>query len=96
MDVGKIIVELRKGINLKQGELAKRVGITQASLSHIENGNTKNPSNNSLLPICEVLEISIAELYILALDENDYPEKHKVKFKIILPAIKSLVKSIRE
>jgi len=95
MNIGATIVELRKEKSLRQGVLAKMAGITQASMSQIENGNTKRPSNNSLAPICKGLGISVAELHVFALDSDDYPAKHKERYEIILPAIKSLLKSIR-
>lgn len=96
MNIGKTIAELRREVKISQGELAERAGLTQASLSHIENGNTKRPSINSLAPICEVLGISIAELHIFSLEATDYPEKNRDGYEVIFPAIKLLMKSIRK
>jgi transcriptional regulator with XRE-family HTH domain len=57
LPVGENIKELRKDRGLSQGDLAKRVGMSQASLSEIESGRTKFPSSNNLLKIASVLGV---------------------------------------
>ena len=38
-DVGKFVKYLRQNRNMSQGELAKKAGTTQVTISNIENGN---------------------------------------------------------
>ena len=95
MDIGKIISKIRKDKGMQQGELALKAGITQASLSNIEKGNTKRPSNNSLEPICYALDISIAELYIYSIEVEDFPSELKERYETFLPLVKSLMEDIR-
>ena len=59
--VGENILYWRKLKGLKQEDLAARVGISTAALSHIENGVSK-PHIERLEDIADALEIDVAEL----------------------------------
>ncbi len=61
MSVGKNVKEIRFKRNIKQVELAEKVGITQAMLCQIERG-TKNPSLQVAYEISKVLECDIEKL----------------------------------
>lgn len=56
------IKRIRKIKGLKQGELAKAVGISQTYLSELENSRKSNPSKDVLMRIAKSLEVSISEL----------------------------------
>lgn len=58
MSIGKRIRSLRLTKGFKQGELAKKIGIKQASLSEIEHGHTIQPAGDTLLRIASALEAS--------------------------------------
>ena len=57
------LYNIRKKINLKQTDLSKVTGISQKALSEIETGKSKGVSFNTLLKLCDVLKISIGELF---------------------------------
>lgn len=56
MDAGRRIRTLRAALGLGQGELAKKVGISQPALSQIESGATKVLKGPTLLAIAKALE----------------------------------------
>lgn len=47
----------------KQGEFAKKIGISPQTLNKIENGDTKNPSIETMKKISEILDISVEKLF---------------------------------
>lgn len=55
MSVGEKIKKIREEANMKQAELAERVGVTQALICQIERG-TKNPSLQIAYEIAKVLK----------------------------------------
>lgn len=57
LSVGEKIRGLRNDRGLNQCDLAKRVGMSQASLSEIESGRTNFPASNNLLKIAAVLGV---------------------------------------
>ena len=59
--IGKFIAQLRKEKNLTQNELAQKLSITDRAISKWENGRGL-PELGLLLPLCEVLEVSVNEL----------------------------------
>ncbi len=72
---GKFIAELRKGKNMTQIDLADKLGITDRAISKWENGRGL-PDISLLIPLCEILDISINELLSgERLDKKDYQEK---------------------
>lgn len=52
---------MRQLKNLTQYELAKKIGVNQASIAQWENGAT-NPRYSNLIKIAEVLDCSIDDL----------------------------------
>jgi len=56
MSIGKRIRSLRLTKGMKQGELAGRIGIKQASLSEIEHGHTAQPAGDTLLKLAVALD----------------------------------------
>ena len=73
--IGKYISELRKEKGMTQVELAEKLGITDRAISKWENGRGM-PDISLIVPLCEILDISINELLSgERLKEKDYPEK---------------------
>ena len=58
LTIGQRIRLARDAAGFNQGELAKRIGIKQASLSDLENGLSKAPSAKVLLDMADVLKVS--------------------------------------
>ena len=73
--IGKFIQETRKEKNLTQKELAERLDVSDKAVSKWETGNGL-PEVSLMLPLCEILEISVNELLSgERLDERHYQEK---------------------
>ena len=96
---GRFIKAVRKEKNLTQREVAERLGISEKTVSKWETGNGL-PEVGLMLPLCELLEISVNELLSgERLDEKKYfekaeqnimsliQEKAEAKKKIILAVI---------
>lgn len=58
MNINNRIKDLRLNLNMNQSEFAKRIGVTQPSLSDIENGKTQNISNRSIKLICSEFNVN--------------------------------------
>lgn len=75
---GKFIASLRKEKGLTQVSLANRLGISDKTVSKWERG-AGLPDVSLMLPLCEILEISVNELLIgEKLTDADYKEKAEV------------------
>ena len=73
--IGQFIKSIRKEKNLTQREVAEKLGISEKTVSKWETGNGL-PEVSLMLPLCELLEISVNELLSGdRLDEKQYYEK---------------------
>ena len=93
MKIGTAIKSIRNNRHLSQNELAELCGLSQTALSQIE-ANKKRPGEKTLQKICNGLNIPVAVLYIIGLDETDVPEKRKEIFNLLYPSIKNLALEI--
>ena len=62
------VMMARRGVSL--GELAERVGITQANLSILKNNKAKAVRFSTLDAICKALDCSVADLLIYRPDDK--------------------------
>ena len=73
--IGQFIKAMRKEKNFTQREVAERLSISEKTISKWETGNGL-PEVSLMLPLCELLEISVNELLSgERLDEKRYFEK---------------------
>ena len=73
--IGQFIKAIRKEKNYTQREVAERLGVSEKTVSKWETGNGL-PEVSLMLPLCELLEISVNELLSgERLDEKRYFEK---------------------
>lgn len=73
MDIGIRLQAVRKSKGLSQRELAKRVGVTNSTISLIEQ-NKVSPSVSSLKKVLDGIPISLADFFTLDLaDGGDSP-----------------------
>jgi len=73
--IGNFILELRKGKNMTQQELADKIGVTDKAISKWENGRGM-PDLSLMKPLCTVLEITINELISgERINKTEYLEK---------------------
>lgn len=93
MNIGTTINRLRKEKRLSQSELAESAGITQTSLSQIENGLNR-PNQKTLDAICNKLGIAEPLLYILSIDETDVPDNKKAIYDALFPLIKEMMSKL--
>lgn len=59
--IGRFVAECRKGKGLTQAKLAEALGITDRAVSKWETGKSM-PDASLMLPLCEILGISVNEL----------------------------------
>lgn len=69
MDIGNRLQAVRKSKGLSQRELAKRVGVTNSTISLIEQ-NKVSPSVSSLKKVLDGIPISLADFFTLELEDN--------------------------
>lgn len=67
MDIGARLQMVRKAKGMSQRELAKRVGVTNSTISLIEQ-NKVSPSVSSLKKVLDGIPISLADFFTLDLD----------------------------
>ena len=72
--LGKVISNRREELGISQRGLAKKVKISNSTVSRIENDDKITPDNNTLKAISEVLQVDYN--YLLALNKqiDDEPE----------------------
>ncbi len=58
-ELGNIISNARKKLNLSQSELAKRAGIGRVTLSLIENGSINEIGITKIMRLCEFLSLEL-------------------------------------
>ena len=69
MDIGLRLQEVRNKKGLSQRELAKRVGVTNSTISLIEQ-NKVSPSISSLKKVLDGIPISLADFFTVDLDHD--------------------------
>ncbi|MBA3930193.1 MAG: cupin domain-containing protein [Xanthomonas sp.] len=69
MDIGARLQLVRKSKDLSQRELAKRVGVTNSTISLIEQ-NKVSPSVSSLKKVLDGIPISLADFFTLELEKG--------------------------
>jgi transcriptional regulator with XRE-family HTH domain len=70
MDIGIRLQAVRKSKGLSQRELAKRVGVTNSTISLIEQ-NKVSPSISSLKKVLDGIPISLADFFTMDLANDD-------------------------
>ncbi len=90
MNIGNAIKEFRKKRNQTQIELADQCSITQTYLSQIES-NKKEPNLSTLKTISEKLDVPIAVLFFMGMEETDVKPSKKKAFNTISSSLKDLV-----
>ena len=74
IDPGKHVRLIRRNRDLSQRELARRVGVSNGTISQIENGNS-DPSFSLLMKILDGLDVSITEFF-----DEDITHQEKIFF----------------
>lgn len=87
MNIGNAIKQVRQHFGISQVELSEQTGLSQTSISQIENG-AKNPSRKTIEKICATFEIPEAILYVMGMNDEDVPASRKHAYKELYPAMK--------
>ena len=74
IDPGKHVRLIRRSRDLSQRELARRVGVSNGTISQIENGNS-DPSFSLLMKILDGLGVSITEFF-----DEDLTDQQQIFF----------------
>ena len=70
MNIGKIIKKRRKELNLSLKDIAKKLNVSESSISRYENEEIKNMRIGKLIPLSEILQVDIRELLLENYDKN--------------------------
>ena len=68
--IGKLIRDNREKKGLSQEQLAEKCGVTDKCVSNIELGKS-DPKLSTVMKMCSVLDIDVAELATVTFVEND-------------------------
>lgn len=71
--IGEIIKKRRKELNLSLKDIAKKLDVSESSISRYENEEIKNMGIDKLIPLSEILQIDIKEL----LNDINFSRKKK-------------------
>jgi len=94
MNIGSVIKLIRtERLNLTQEDFAKKVGMSAVYVSRIESGNY-NPSINMIEKISKAIDVPVPIIMFMPLEENDINKSKRAHFKIIMPSISELIKTI--
>ena len=91
--IGLLIALIRKNSEIKQGDFAKSLEVTQSYLSQIEKG-TREPSHTLFQKISEKLEVPVGFIHILSITKEDVQEDRRMAWEILTPVIKQLCISV--
>lgn len=91
-DMAKKLKELRIEMDLKQGQVAKRIGVTSSAVSAYENG-IRQPSFDSLIKLAYLYRVSSD--YLLGISDRKAVEpKNLVSLEGLSPSRISIVKQL--
>lgn len=94
LQIGKFIAKMRKQQNLTQRELADVLNISDKTVSKWECGNGM-PDLSLMLPVCEVLKISLNELFSgETLSDADYKNKAEENMMKLIKEAEEMKKNI--
>ena len=92
MNIGSAIKELRKRQGLSQSELAAKAGLTQATLSKIENGT--RPGDQTLKHLSTALKVPESLIYVMGIEKSDVPPGKQELYEKLFPVIQTMIMQI--
>ena len=83
MSIGEIIKQRRKELGLSAEDIAKKAGVSPATIYRYESGDIRNPRSSILQPIAEVLNLDLYDLVgwsqLIIDDRNDMWSQSSIK-----------------
>lgn len=94
--IGQRVRMCRRALHLTQAEVAEKIGVSGSFLGHIERG-MREPSMETLVNLCQVLNISPNELLGLEYAEMsaELPEQVTVSVPSLLQGMADLLKNLQ-
>lgn len=90
MEPFQVITTIRKKKGLSQTDFAKLVGLTQASLSHIES-NRKKPNPSTIAKICAALDIPESMFDFLITPAGEFTGASKDRYQLLGDQMKQMI-----
>lgn len=90
MDASQVITHIRKKKGLSQTDFAKLVGLTQASLSHIESSR-KKPNPGTIAKICTALDIPESLFNFLLTPASEFTGAAKERYQVLGEEMKEMI-----
>ncbi len=81
--IGKNIYNLRKNLNMTQEELARRVGVSEATISNYENNITR-PGCTKLSRIADALGVEVKDLFEGTIPKTDFTDLRAEEKELVL------------
>lgn len=88
MDLGIAIKTLRLKMEMTQGQLAEKCGVSIQAVSSWETGRSW-PPKGAAERVCEALGVPTSYLMLAALEEEDIPEEKRVLYKALLEPLRN-------
>ena len=85
MNIGKIIKKRRKVLNLSLKDIAKKLNVSESSISRYENEEIKSMRIGKLIPLSEILQVDIRELLLENYDKNYFHLSEEEKRLLSVP-----------
>jgi transcriptional regulator with XRE-family HTH domain len=90
-NIGKAICDARKKVDIRQGELADKAGVSQTYFSLVERGFAQ-PSLQLIERVADVLGLPVYYLAFMALDvDTEVKEILRDSYKKLRPAISGMI-----
>lgn len=90
MNIGRALKEIRKEKGLSQRQLSEGTGISQTAISQFESGK-RDPHKTTVNTILTFLNVPVAYVVLLSIDDVDVNQEKKEAYKTIYPAVKDLI-----
>ena len=82
MNVGNIINQIKKAKGITNQELSERTGLAISTIDKITSGINDNPKLNTLLAICDALEVTLDDLVPAKIPPHAWESTHEEDGKL--------------
>jgi len=93
MNIGLAIKNLRRSRGIKQGEMAKSIGMNDAYLSLIEGGK-RTPTIDMLRRIADCFDIPLSILFWFTIERDEISEEKREAYDTLKPTIDTMITSL--
>lgn len=93
MNIGETLRGLRKKKGLTQVEVAKKLKMTQAHVSKIENGDNQ-PNADTLTKMCALYGLPPQVALYMSMSEADVPKGKRKLFRELKPVIDDMIEQL--